>query len=220
VVFQEVAPLEHLTQPLPQSTTTSFHPPAARHRIHPSLQHLNQPQYLSAMAASTRHISSPTELSQLHQSAETAASTANPPQTLIIHLLTPLWDADTLEQCLHNCHVVVMTGDKFLKLSSLVDRWRAAWVQLPADAAEKIVFDVTLPDEIYFSSRVAAKRSMMVMDVDAIRLVTLLATTMSLRSRKSVVFEMTGDGTPTWDVFDGLRRTLEGLSKPQDDGEA
>ena len=108
-----------------------------------------------------------------------------------------------------------MTGDKFLKLSSLVDRWRAAWVQLPADAAEKIVFDVTLPDEIYFSSRVAAKKSMAVMDVDAIRLVTMLATTMSLRSRKSVVFEMTGDGIPTWDVFDGLRRTLKGLSKPE-----
>lgn len=113
-----------------------------------------------------------------------------------------------------------MTGDKFLKLSSLVDRWRAAWVQLPADAAEKIVFDVTLPDEIYFSSRVAAKKSMAVMDVDAIRLVTMLATTMSLRSRKSVVFEMTGDGIPTWDVFDGLRRTLKGLSKPEDDGGA
>ena len=113
-----------------------------------------------------------------------------------------------------------MTGDKFLKLSSLVDRWRAAWVQLPTDAAKKIVFDVTLPDEIYFSSKVAAKESMVVMEVDAIRLVTMLATTMSLRSRKSVVFEMMGDRTPTWDVFDGLRRTLKSLSKPQDDGEA
>lgn len=60
----------------------------------------------------------------------------------------------------------------------------------------------------------------MVSETDVVRLVTTMATTMSLRSGKRVRFEITGDGSvdgvmPTPDGR-GLRGVLQELSQPQD----
>jgi hypothetical protein len=174
--------------------------------------------HLSSMAAPirTRHISSPSDLAHL-----VTRSTEAAPKIIHIHLLAPLAEADTFAQCvdadgLEGCIFTGVSYRTHLNISYVCDRWRAAWALFPAASLERVVFDVSLPGEMYFRTKAHVKIGAVVKDTDVVRLVTAMATTMSLRSGKNVVFEMTGDENNVWDPFKTLRRILQRLSKPQD----
>jgi hypothetical protein len=169
---------------------------------------------LSSMTAPVRHISSPSDLAHL-----ATRSTEDAPKNIHIHLLASLAEVDTFAQCMEGSEDCVFTGVSYrtyLNISYVCDHWRAAWALFPPASLERVVFDVSLPGEMYFRTKVPVKIGVVVKDMDVVRLVTTMATTMSLRSGRNVVFEMTGDETPMWDPFKSLRRILQRLSKAQD----
>lgn len=75
-----------------------------------------------------RHISSPSELADL----TSQTSSASAPQTIQIHILAPLAEAETLVQCLQNARAPLRSEHNYLDLSSLSKNWRAAWADVPA----------------------------------------------------------------------------------------
>jgi len=91
---------------------------------------------------------------------------------------------------------------------------------------DRVAFDVSLPEAIagaqavYWSTRIPGEQGSGVVLMDAIRLVMTMATTMSMRSKKVVFFEVTGDEDPdgpTRADFAQLRRIVRGLSRPPQD---
>jgi hypothetical protein len=172
------------------------------------------PSSMAARPAPVRHISSPSDLAHLATRSTEAA-----PKNVHIHFLAPLAETDTFAQCCEDFEDYIDAGVSYrtyLRISSVCDHWRAAWALFPTASLERVVFDVSLPGEMYFRTKVPVNVGVVVKDMDVVRLVTTMATTMSLRSGRNVVFEMTGDGTNIWDPFKELRRILQRLSKPQD----
>lgn len=176
-----------------------------------------------------RHISSPSELANL-----TSASTTTP-QTIHLHLLAPLSEPETLAKCLENVHGPFQSLHRYLDFSPLSKRWRTAWAAVPATAVDTVVFDLVPPEptaaaptapavqQVYWTTKIPGDEGIGVIEMDAIRLVMTMATTMSMRSRMRVVFGVTGDvhlNGPTRGGFKELIRIVEGLSgKVQEEGE-
>jgi hypothetical protein len=159
-----------------------------------------------------RHIATPADLAIL--SSSHSPDTA-PRRAIHIHILAPLSEPGLLTQSREGS--ITAGHDTYLNLTTLCNRWRAAWSQFPANVAARVVFDVSPPEEMYYSTMVPVKRGTVVNDMDVIRLVVMMATTVKLRSGNNVIFEMMGDGgAPVWTPFLELATTMKKLSKPRD----
>ena len=87
---------------------------------------------------------------------------------------------------------------------------------------DRVVFNLAPPEptaksqKVHWATKIPGDKGIGVVEMDAIRLVMTMATTMSMRSRKTVVFEVAGDvhpDGPTRDDFKELKKIVAGLSK-------
>jgi hypothetical protein len=181
------------------------------------------------MTAPIQHVSTPAELSELCPSTEIRQP--DNPLTLRLNLLAPLsgpivffskpQSADeNLES--YQEHIYQPVGITRLDFSILAKQWREVWAEIPTTALGRVLFDLTLPEPIegaalastvYWYSGIPDNQGLVVMEMDPIRLVITMATTMSVRSRRGVVFEVGGGRFPA--ELRTLRRVLRELSRPE-----